>query len=166
MASDARGKWHFDEVVIAIRGRKHGLGRAVNADSQVLDILVQARRNARAARRFLKVLIERFGAPCVIFPDKLRSYIKPIRELAPGADRRTHRGSNNCIEGSHRPTRKHEKLMGRFKSPRQAQRFLVAHDQVYPIFKPRRYRLFATSYHQARSDSQELWVAYALEMTA
>ena len=59
-----------------------------------------------------------------------------------------------------------EKLMGRFKSPRQAQRFLAAHDQINTLFRPRRYRLSALSYRHARSDAFDLWGAYALEMTA
>ena len=163
---DARGKWHLDEVVISMRGRKHWLWRAIDADGDVLDILVQPRRNARAARRFLKGLVSRFGVPRVIVTDKLRSYIKPIRELAPGADHRAHKGLNNRIEGSHRPTRKREKLMGKFKSPRQAQRFLAAHDQINTIFRPRRYRFSATSYRHARSDAHDLWAGYTLEMTA
>uniref|UniRef100_UPI00110988DF IS6 family transposase n=1 Tax=Poseidonocella sp. HB161398 TaxID=2320855 RepID=UPI00110988DF len=161
-----RSKWHLDEVVIAIRGKKHWLWRAVDADGHVLDILVQPRRNAKAARRFLKGLIGRFGAPRVIITDKLRCYIKPIRELAPGAEHRAHKGLNNRIEGSHRPTRKREKLMGKFKSARQAQRFLAAHDQINTIFRPRRYRLSATSYRHARSDAHALWAGYALEMAA
>jgi len=64
---------------------------------------------------------------------------------------------NNRIEGSHRPTRKREKLMVRFKSPRQAQRFLTAHDQINTIFKPRRYKLSANSYRHVRSDAFDLW---------
>ena len=118
----------MDEVVIPINGRKYWLWRAVDANGDVLDILVQPQRNAKAARRFLKRLIARFGEPRVIITDKLRSYFKPIRELAPNADHRAHKGLNNRIEGSHRPTRRREKVMGRFKSPRQAQRFLAAHD--------------------------------------
>ncbi len=102
----------------------------------VLDILVQPRRNAKAARRFLKRLVTRFGTPRVVVTDKLRSYFKPIRDLAPDADHRAHKGLNNRMEGSHRPTRKREKLMGRFKSPRQAQKFLAAHDQVNTLFRP------------------------------
>ena len=132
----------------------------------MLDILVQAQRNAKAARRFLKGLLGRFGAPRVIITDKLRSSAKPMRELAPGADHRAHRGLNNRIEGSHRLTRKREKLMGKFKSPGQAQRFLTAHDQINTLFRPRRYRLSAASYHHARSDAHDQWAGYALEMTA
>ena len=162
----AADKWHLDEVVVPINGVKMWLWRAVDGNGDVLDILVQPRRSAKAAKRFLKQLIVRFGEPRVIITDKLRSYIKPIRQLAPVADHRAHKGINNRIEGSHRPTRKREKVMGRFKSPRQAQRFLSAHDQINTIFRPRRYRLSATSYRHARSDAFDLWQSYALEMTS
>ena len=162
----AADKWHLDEVVIPINGRKYWLWRAVDANGDVLDILVQPQRNAKAARRFLARLIDRFGEPRVVITDKLRSYFKPIRDLAPGADHRAHKGLNNRIEGSHRPTRKREKLMGRFKSPRQAQRFLATHDQINIIFRPRRYQLSAISYRHARADSFDLWRGYAAEMTA
>jgi putative transposase len=159
-------KWHLDEVVIAINGEPHWLWRAVDADGDVLDILVQKRRNARAAKRFLSRLIDCFGPPRVVVTDKLRSYIKPISALAPGADHRAHKGLNNRAEGSHRPTRKREKIMGRYKSARQAQRFLGAHGQVAAIFCPRRYRLSAPSYRHARSDAFDLWQDYAREMAA
>jgi putative transposase len=161
----AGDKWHLDEVVVPINGVKFWLWRAVDENGDVLDILLQKQRNAKAAKRFLKRLIDRFGAPRVVITDKLRSYIKPIRNLAANADHRAHKGLNNRIEGSHRPTRKREKLMGRFKSPRQAQRFLAAHDQINTIFRPRRYRLTATSYRHARSDAFDLWSIYTLEMT-
>ena len=162
----AADKWHLDEVVIPIHGVKHWLWRAVDARGDVLDILVQPRRNAKAARRFLKKLIQRFGQPRVVITDKLRSYVKPIRDEAPDADHRAHKGLNNRIEGAHRPTRRREKIFGRFKSPRQAQKFLAAHDQISVLFHPRRYRLTATSYRHARSDAYDLWNEYALEMTA
>ncbi len=116
----AADKWHLDEVVIPINGRRHWLWRAVDANGDVLDILVQPQRNAKAARRFVKRLIGRFGEPRVVVTDKLRSYFRPICDLASGADHRAHKGLNNRIEGSHRPTRKREKMMGRFKSSRQA----------------------------------------------
>ena len=159
-------KWRLDEVVIPINGRKYWLWRAVDANGDVLDILVQPQRNAKAASRFLARLIDRFGAPRVVITDKLRSYFKPVRDLAPGADHRAHKGLNNRIEGSHRPTRKREKLMGRFKSPRQAQRFLATHDQINIVFRPRRYQLSAISYRHARTDAFDLWRGYAAEMTA
>lgn len=162
----AADKWHVDEVVIPINGRKYWLWRAVDANGDVLDILVQPQRNAKAARRFLARLIGRFGEPRVVITDKLRSYFKPIQDLAPTADHRAHKGLNNRIEGSHRPTRKREKLMGRFKSARQAQRFLATHDQINIVFRPRRYQLSAISYRHARADAFDLWRGYAAEMAA
>ena len=159
-------KWHLDEVVIPINGQKYWLWRAVDANGDTLDILVQKHRNAKAARRFLQRLIEVFGDPRVLVTDKMRSYIKPIKSLAPNADHRAHKGLNNRAEGSNRPTRKRERIMGRFKSPRQAQRFLSAHDQINTIFRPRRYQMTANHYRHARSDAHDLWNGYALEMTA
>ena len=103
---NAADKWHLDEVVIPINGEKQW--RAVDANGDVLDILVQKHRNAKAAKRFLQRLIDRFGEPRVIITDKLRSYIKPIKSLAPNAEHRAHKGLNNRVEGSHRPTRKRE----------------------------------------------------------
>ena len=79
-------KWHLDEVVIRINGTKSWLWRAVDANGEVLDILVQKQRNAKAASR----LINRFGPPRVVITDRLRSYFKPIRDLAPNADHRAH----------------------------------------------------------------------------
>lgn len=75
----------MDEVVIPINGVKHWLWRAVDANGDTLDILVQTRRNAKAAKRFLARLIAQFGQPRVVITDKLRSYIKPITRQAPGA---------------------------------------------------------------------------------
>lgn len=159
-------KWHLDEVVIPIDGVKHWPWRAVDASGNTLNRLVQTRRNAKAARRFLARLIAQFGQPRVVITDKLQSYIKPIVRQASGADHRAHMGLNNRIEGSHRPTRRRAKIMGRFKSPGQAQRFLAAHDQINAIFKPRRYRLTASSYRHARADALRLWDNYAREMSA
>ena len=162
----ANDKWHLDEVVIPINGRKFWLWRAIDADGDLMDILVEPQRNAKAARRFFRRMVNRFGDPRVVLTDKLRSYIKPIKSFAPGADHRAHNGLNNWIEGAHRPTRKREKVMGRFKSPQQPQRFLADHDQINVIFRPRRYSLSAASYRHARTDAFHLWKGYALEMTA
>lgn len=159
-------KWHMDEVVITIRGKKHWLWRAIDANGDVLDILVQTHRNAKAAKRFFQRVVAQFGEPRVVITDKLRSYIKPIKTLAPDTNHRAHKGLNNAIEVSHRPTRKREKVMGGFKSHRQAQRFLSAHDQINLIFRPRRYQLNATSYRHARNDAFSLWADYTAEMAA
>ena len=162
----AAGKWHLDEVVISMRGKKHWLWRAVDANGDVLEILVQNRRNARAAQRFLRKLMKRWGVPRVLVTGKLRSYGPAIREICPGVDHRSHNGLNNCSEASHRHTRRREKIMGRFKSPRQAQGFLSVHDQTSAIFRPKRHRLSATSCRYARADASGLWNDYIAELAA
>lgn len=150
-------KWHLDEVVTPINGVKHWLWRAVGANGDVLDFLVQTRRNAKAAKRSMARLISQFCQPGVVITDKLRSDIKPVAHQAPDADHRARKGLNNRIEGSHRLTRRREKIIRRFKSLRQAQRLLAAHDQINNIFRPRRYCLSATYYRHARADAFCLW---------
>lgn len=108
--------WQLDEVAISIRSKKHWLGRAIDANGNVLHILVQTRRNGRAAKRVFQRLITWFGEPRVVITGKLRRHIKQIKTLAPDTDHRAHKGLNNAIEGSHRPIRKREKMFGRFKS--------------------------------------------------
>jgi putative transposase len=83
-------KWHLDEVVIVINGVNHWLWRAVDANGDVLDILVQRRRNSKAAKRFFKKSVARYGEPRAVVTDELGSYTKPIRNLAPRADHRAH----------------------------------------------------------------------------
>lgn len=161
---DPADKWHLDEVVISIKGKKHWLWRAVDANGDVLDILVQSRRNTSAAKRFFRKLFRRWGQPRVLVTDKLGSYAAAKAEIAPGIEHRQHKGLNNRAEASHRHTRRREKIMGRFKSPSQAQWFLAAHDQIATLFRPKRHRLSARSYRHARSDAFSLWADYAADL--
>ena len=150
--------WHLDEVVITIAGEKHWLWRAVDQDGIVLDVLVQGRRNKRAAKRLLRKLLKRQGrAPRVLITDKLASYPAAKKELMPGVEHRRHKGLNNRAENSHQPTRRRERQMKRFKSPGQAQRFLSAHDQVNNLFHLRRDHVTATQYRVARAQSFAIW---------
>ncbi len=120
-------KWHMDEMVLTIRGKKHSLWRAVDQDGNVLDILVQSRRNKKAAKRFFRKLLKGLKyVPRVIITDKLKRYGAAQREMLPGVEHRQHKGLNNRAENSHQPTRLQEKKMRRFKSAGQAQRFLSA----------------------------------------
>lgn len=95
-------KWHLDEVLEPIKGRKHWLWRAVDTNGDVLDILVQSRRNKAAALRFFWKLFKTWGLPRVIVTVKLRSYGAAKADLAPGIDHRQHKGLNNCAKASHR----------------------------------------------------------------
>src|SRR4029077_9662302 len=133
-------KWHLDEVVISIAGKKHWLGLPVDQDGFVLDILVQSRRDKKAAKRLFRKLLKKQGrAPRVLITDKLTSYAAAKREIMPGVEHRQHKGLNNRTENSHQPTRRRERIMKRFKSPRQVHSFLSAHDQLANVF-PRRPR--------------------------
>src|SRR5690242_14761342 len=120
--------WHLDEVAVKIAGKKHWLWRAVDQDGLVLDILVQSRRDKRAAKRLLRKLLKRqCRPPRVLITDKLASYGAAKKEITPGVEHRQHKGLNNRAENSHQPTRRRERQMKRFKSAGQAQRFLAAH---------------------------------------
>ena len=150
--------WHLDEVYLRINGVLHYLWRAVDQHGVVLDILVQGRRNATAARRFFKRLLAGLKyKPKRIVTDGLRSYGAAKREILPEVRHRTSRHLNNRAENSHRPTRRRERQMQRFKSPEQAQRFLSAHAMVYGHFRPRRHLMTADQYRRARDKAFRIW---------
>src|SRR5829696_3084303 len=153
----AGDKWHLDEVVICIAGRKHWLWRAVDQHGVVLDILVQSRRNAKAAVRLLRKLLKKQGmAPRVMITDKLASYAAAKRAVMPGVEHRQHKGLNNRAENSHQPTRRRERIMKRFKSAGQAQRFLSVHDQVANLFR-RPSNTNVADYRASRAQSIMTW---------
>ena len=144
-------KWHLDEVFIRVQGKLHYLWRAVDQHGHVLDILVQSRRNARAAKRFFRKLLRDLQyVPRVIVIDKLRNYGAAKREILPGVEHRQSRYLNNRAEVSHQPTRRRERQMQRFKSARRAQRFLSVHAHIHNHFQLRRHQLTAQQHRDAR----------------
>ena len=115
----------------------------------MLDILVQPRRNQEAAEAFLRRLVEGQGyEPRVVITDKLASYPPALRRVLPGVEHRRHKGLNNRAENSHRPTRRRERVLQRFKSPEHAQQFLAPFGPISDHFRPRRHLLPAPEYHQ------------------
>lgn len=145
-------KWHLDEVVIKIKGKKYYLWRAVDKDGQVIDILMQSRRNEAAADKFFRKLLKPQAAPPrVLITDKLRSYGATKKKILKGVDHRQHKGLNNRAENSHRPTRVRERRMGRFKSPGHAQRFLSAFEPIRGHFHPLQHQLPAPEFREAMS---------------
>src|SRR3712207_6122736 len=154
----AGDKWHLDEVAIKIAGVQHWLWRAVDQSGMVLDVLVQSRRDKQAAKRLLRKLLKRqCRTPHVMVTERLGSYSAAKQGLVPGVEHRRHKGLNNRAENSHQPTRRRERQMKRFKSPRQAQRFLSAHDQINNLFHLRRGHLCASEYRAARARAFEMW---------
>ena len=151
-------KWHVDAVCLTIHGERHYLWRAVDQDGNVLDILVQRRRDKRAAKKFFRKLLKGLTyVPRVIITDKLKSYGVAKRELLPGVEHRQHRYLNNRAENSHQPTRQRERRMQRCKSAGHAQRFLAAYGLIAAYFRPRRHRLSAGEYRQEMTQRFQTW---------
>jgi putative transposase len=133
------------------------LWRAVDQHGVVLDILVQSSRNAKAAKRLLRKLLKKQGmAPRVMITDELASYAAAKRTVMPSVEHRQHRCLNNRAENSHQPTRRRERIMERFKSAGQAQRFLSVHDQVANLFH-RPASSIAVDHRCARARAFQIW---------
>jgi putative transposase len=119
----------------------------VDQHGNVLDILVQSKRDAKAAKRFLaKLMKKQQRVPRVLVTDKMKSYPVAHRELMPSVEHRAHKGLNNRAENSHQPTRQRERAMKGFRSPGSAQRFLSAFSGISPHFRPGRHLLTAARY--------------------
>jgi len=151
-------KWHLDEVFLTINKERHYLWRAVDQDGHGLDILVQSRRNKKAAKKFFRKLLKGLTyVRRVIITDKLKSYGAATQEILPGVEHRQHRYLNNRAENSHQPTRQRERRMQGFKSPGHAQRFLAAYGPLAQPFRPRRHRYSAPEYRQVMRARCQVW---------
>ena len=150
--------WFMDEVFVTINGVRHYLWRAVDQDGDVIDILVQKGRDKRAAKRFFRKLMKGQGySPRLMTTDKLRSYAAARKEVMPSVVHCQDRYANNRAEASHQHTRQHERIMRRFKSPGQAQRFFAIHSQVHNLFRFGRHLFKACHYRKFRSRSFSVW---------
>ena len=155
--------WHLDEVFVTIQGQRQYLWRAVDQDGDVIDILVQSRRDRRAAKRFFRKLLKGQGrVPGRLVTDKLRSYGAAHREVMPSVIHSTIQYENNRAEVSHEPTRQRERQMRRFKSPGQAQRFLSVHGLVQNFFRVGRHLLRAPNHRELRGRAFLAWDAVAI----
>jgi len=150
--------WHLDEMILMIRGKKHWLWRAVDNEGEVLDFLVQPRRNARVAIKLMRKLLKKQGcAPTRIVTDKLRSYHVAFRTIGLSAVHIDDKRANNRAENSHQPVRRRERKMQRFKSPGSAQRFLNLQSATYNAFYLQRHLLNRTNLKQFRIDAFDVW---------
>ena len=141
-----------------INDKQHYLWRAVDQDGEVVDVFLQVLRNGTAAKRFFKRLLkEHRMEPRKIVTDKLRSYGVTHRELIPDTIHETSQYANNPAELSHQPTRVRERVMRRFKSMQQAQRFLSVHAAVYNLFNLGRHLVSAKNYRFFRSRAFASW---------
>ena len=150
--------FYIDEVFVKINGKQRYLWRAVDQDGEVVDVYLQAKRDGAAARRFFRRLLRNHGSePRKIVTDKLRSYGVAHRELIPESIHSTKQYENNRVEQSHETTRVRERGMRRFKSMRQAQRFVSAHAAVSNLFNLGRHLVRAQHYRELRISAFADW---------
>ena len=151
-------RWHLDEVFLKINGRLHYLWRAVDQDGDVLDILVQSRRDKKAAKKFFRKLLKQLRyVPSLIITDKLKSYRAAKAEVMPSVEQIQQKYQNNRAENSHEPTRLREKVMRRFKSAGHAQRFLSTFGPISSHFRVGRHLYSANSYRAIMRARFALW---------
>ena len=148
----------IDEVFVKINGKPHYLWRAVDQDGEVVDVYLQAKRDGATAKRFFRRLLRSHGSePRKIVTDKLRSYGVAHRELMPETNHSTEQYENNRAEQSHEATRVRERGMRRFKSVRQAQRFLGTHAAIQNLFNLGRHLVGAKHYRDLRVSAFGEW---------
>ena len=150
--------FYIDEVFVKINGQQHYLWRAVDQDGEVVDVYLQKKRDGAAAKRFFKRLLRSHGTELrKIVTDKLRSYGAAHRELIPEVIHSTQQYENNRAEQSHEATRVRERGMRKFKSMKQAQRFVTAHAAVSNLFNLSRHLVSANHYRNLRISAFADW---------
>uniref|UniRef100_UPI000932C10B IS6 family transposase n=1 Tax=Rhodococcus marinonascens TaxID=38311 RepID=UPI000932C10B len=154
----AGDKWHLDEVFIKIGGVQNYLWRAVDQHGNVLDILIQSRRDGKAATRFFQKILKRQECtPRVLVTDQLASYPVAHRTTMPSVEHRKSKYLNNRCENSHQPTRQRERAMKGFRSVGSAQRFLAAFSRISPHFRPPRHRMTSADHRTDMATRFQVW---------
>ncbi len=151
-------RWHLDEVFVKIGDQQLYLWRAVDSEGEVLDLLVQKRRNKRAALKLMRKLLKNQGIrPKQIVTDRLGSYGAALRELGLEKHHKMGGRSNNRAENSHLPIRRRERKMQRFKSQKSAQRFLSTHGPIYNLFNTQRHLISRQTHRIFRNQAMAEW---------
>jgi transposase-like protein len=153
-------RWHLDEMAVIISGRRFWLWRAVDDEGEVLDLLVQRRRDKAAAVKLMRKLLKKQGfGPEVLVTDKLPSYGAAKSEIGLAARHEQGLRKNNRAENSHQPVRRRERKMQRFKSPGSAQRFLSIHAAVHNTFNVQRHLISRRTLRVFREEAFGTWRA-------
>jgi putative transposase len=111
MRAYSNWQWHLDEVFVKINGETHYLWRAVDHEREVLESFVTKRRDRKAAFKFLRKTMKRYGRAHIFVTDKLRSYGAAMKEIGNADRQETGRWLNNRAENSHQPFRRRERAM-------------------------------------------------------
>ena len=155
-------QWHLDEMAVVIGGKRLWLWRAVDSEGEILDMLVQPRRDRASALRLMRKLLRKQGyAPDVLVTDRLASYSCARRQLGLRARHELGLRKNNRAENSHQVVRRRERKMQRFKSPGSAQRFLSVHAAVYNTFYLQRHLISRSTLRTFRAEAMAHWQAAA-----
>ena len=154
-------RWHLDEVFVRINGETHYLWRAVDHEGEVLEVFVTRRRDRRAALRFLKRAMKRYGQPKVIVTDRLRSYRAAMNLIGNGADQQCGRWLNNRAENSHQPFRRRERAMAKFRETKTLQKFASVHASIHNHFNQDRHLNRRDIFKQNRSAALAEWRQFA-----
>ena len=159
--SPPTGRWHLDEMVVKIAGRRMYLWRAVDDEGEVLDVLVQKRRNKAAALKLLRRLLKNQGvAPETIVTDKLASYGAALQDAGlSGRHRPGGMRENNRAENSHLVIRRRERKQQKFKSQGSARRFLASHAAIYNTFNLQPHPVSRTTLRILRAQADRAWEA-------
>jgi transposase-like protein len=151
-------RWHLDEMVVRIAGKRMYLWRAVDHEGEVLDMLVQRHRDKRAALRLMRKLLKKQGfAPKLLVTDKLGSYRAAFRQLRLACPHEQGLRKNNRVENSHQAVRRRERKMQRFKSAGSAQRFLSIHAAVHNTFNFQRHLISRSTLRTFRAEARVEW---------
>jgi len=155
----AHSNWqrHLDEVFVKINGETHYLWRAVDHEGEVLESYVTKRRDRKAALKFLKKSMKRYGRPHVIVTDLLRSYGAAMKVIGNADRQETGRWLNNRAENSHLPFRRRERAMLRFRQMRCLQKFASVHASVYNHFNQERSLYSRSNFKLNRAAALNEW---------
>ena len=155
--SYSRWRWHLDEVFVRIHGKTHYLWRAVDHEGEVLEAYVTTKRDRKAALRFLRKTMKRYGRPEAIVTDRLRSYCAAMKVIGNAKRQETGRWLNNRAENSHQPFRRRERAMAKFRSAKSLQKFVSIHASVHNHFNQERHLYRRENFKLNRSTALAEW---------
>ena len=150
-------RWHLDEVFVKINGETHYLWLAVDHEGEVLEVFATKQRDRKAALKFLKRAMKRYGCPKVIVTDRLRSYRAALNVIGLADRQECGRGLNNRAENSHQPFRRREKAMAKFRAEKTLQKFASAHASVHNHFNHQRHLNSRVNFKQLRQAALAEW---------
>jgi len=157
MRAGMQWRWHLDEVFVRINGDIYYLWRAVDHEGEVLESFVTKKRDRKAALRFLKKAMKRYGRPEVIVTDRLRSYRAAMKEIGNEARQATGRRLNNRAENSHQPFRRRERAMAKFRDVKTLQKFASVHASLHNHFNQDRHLNRRATFKQNRAAALAEW---------